>query len=98
MGQAKLVTSDAVGATDHLLEVGRRIMADGRITPSEQTEWNVAADDCHGKVINVHWRVKLLSLFTRDVQDIRNYEETAARANVPSGIRLLDPVTPLDAA
>lgn len=73
-------------------------MADGRITPSERTEWNIAADECHGKVITIHWRMKLLRLFTGDVQDIRNIEETGTRASVPNVLRFIDPVTPLDAA
>jgi hypothetical protein len=98
MGQAKVISVDAVQAMDTLLTIQREVTADGIVTPTELLRLNRAADDAHGKVINVHWRVKLLAMFTRDVQDVRNIEETTSRNGIRNGLRLLDPVTPLDAA
>jgi hypothetical protein len=98
MGQAKVISADAVHAMDALLAIQREVTADGIVTPIEQTRLNRAADDAHGKMIQIHWRVKLLAMFTRDVQDVRNIEETTSRNGIRNGLRLLDPVTPPDAA
>jgi|GEM_PF-6733858 len=98
MGQARLVTTDAVDAMDELVTVQREVLADGIVTLTEQVRLNRATDDARGKVLFAHHRFRVVSLLTKDVQDVRNFETATAKAGIRNGLRLLDPITPLDAA
>ncbi len=96
MGQAKVMTHGAMSAMAELSDANREVVAGELLTTARKARLNAAVDAAYAEVISMHHRVRVISLLTRDVQDIRRFEETATRAGIRNGLALLDP--PPDAA
>ena len=95
MGQAKVISVQAVVTVERLVAQAQQLGESGEVTPAERAEVRLAGRQALAAIQFVDHRWRLIRLLTGDVRDPENIDRRCRLARVDPG--LFDP-DPLEAA